>query len=192
MQGVATAIFSAFAGVSALHPKGFRGTKAWADGTSALREILVSKGWHTEDPQGQPRIVSNDLTLAITVSSGNPDTGNADAMPQTRNHKGDQTAKSVDYNSKQMLLFPELKPETPIVSIMNGQELWVLLYYVDVKNRQVRFELSKPTNMSETQKIDSWAMRLIMPSLSFGTDDFENPDDSDGEEIDIEITPKYL
>lgn len=193
MQGVASAIYSAFSGVSTLHPKGFRGTKAWADGTHALRSVLIPIGWHPEDPQGQPRIVSKDQKLAITVSSGNYDTGNPDpdVMPKTRNDKGDQTAKSVDYNSRQMLLFPTDEASIPVIADANGQALWIFLYFIDLKQRQIRFELSKPTNMSETNKIDSWVLRLIMPPLSFDTD-FLPPPEDDGEDIEIEITPKYL
>ena len=95
LQSVGGAALRAFVAVSALHPKGYNGTSAWAEATSQVRALLIPHGWVPRDPQNQPRIVSGDGQLAITVSSGTPDTGVPDGNPQTRNDKGAQTASSV-------------------------------------------------------------------------------------------------
>jgi len=192
LQVIAAAIFRGFVQVSSLHPKGFRGTNAWAEGTSSLRALMIPKGWHVEDPQGQPRVVSKNGKIAITVSSGNADTGVANRVPQTRNDKGTQTAGSVHFNAQQMLLFP--LPESDISSLIvpaNGQSLWILLYYIDLDARHVRFELSQPTAMSEADKVNSWSTRFILPPLPF-TPDFDDRSEDEGPDIDIQVTPKQL
>lgn len=193
LNGVAKTMLTSFSQTSALHPKGYNGTRAWADGSAALREALVPHGWHPEDPQNQPRVVSADQRIAITVSSGSPYTGVVDRTPQTRNDKGAQTSVSVGFNARQGELFPITSQVVPLIQNFDGQALWVLLYYVDLDNRELRYELSRPTAMSEHDKINGWSTRYIFPSLRFDASfEIDGQDDSFGDapDIDIPVTPK--
>lgn len=192
MEAIAVAIYRAFVQVSALHPKGFNGTSGWAEGCANLRAVMIPKGWLPMDPQNQPRVVSKNLKVAITVSSGTAHTGVADQIPQTRNDKGAQTANSVNFNARQGLLFPG-----PVASrdatwhVSGGQSLWMFLYYIDFENRELRYELSQPTSMSDTDKVNDWSMRYIFPSLRFSAEADEQ-ESFDTPDIDIEVTPKAL
>lgn len=193
LDGVAKTMLTSFSQTSSLHPKGYNGTRAWADGSAALREALIPLGWHPEDPQNQPRVVSADQRFAITVSSGSPYTGVADRTPQTRNDKGAQTSASVGFNARQGELFTVTSQVVPLIQTEGGQALWVFLYYVDLDNRELRYELSRPTAMSEHDKINGWSTRYVFPPLrfdaSFDVDGYDNSFD-DTPDIDITVTPK--
>ncbi len=193
LTAIAQAIYRGFAEVSSLHPKGFNGTNAWAQGTSTLRAMLIPKGWRPEDPQGQPRITSKGRKTSITVSSGNADTGVPERSPQTRNDKGSQTSGSVQFNARQGHLFPVSSSESaPARSASSqGDALWVLLYYIDLDAGQMRAELSQPTGMSEADKINGWSVRYILPSIALGPALDEQPRD-DNPDIDFDVMPKTL
>jgi hypothetical protein len=194
VTAIAQAIYRGFAEVSSLHPKGFNGTNAWAQGTSTLRAMLIPKGWRPDDPQGQPRITSKARKTSITVSSGNADTGVPERSPQTRNDKGSQTASSVQFNARQGQLFPVVTTsETDVARIpaSEGNALWVLLYYIDLDAGQTRVELSRPTAMSDADKINSWSVRYILPPMLLGPVMEELPRD-EGPDIDFDVAPKIL
>lgn len=191
LQAVARQCLSAFLSVGPLNPKGFSGTSAWAAGIEVLRAILISRGWMPEDPNGQPRIVSPDKKHAITVISGDADTGNPHGFPQTRNGKGSQTRRSVQYNSRQLVLWGQAdqKPATFDLAGASEQLLWILLFYVDVDAQEVRFELSRPVNIADNDKVDEWRPRFIMPALSFrAPNGGDTPDD--GVDFDVPVTPR--
>lgn len=193
LNAVAQAIYRGFAEVSSLHPKGFNGTNGWAQGTSTLRATLIPKGWRPDDPQGQPRITSKGRKTSITVSSGNADTGVPQRNPQTRNDKGSQTASSVQFNARQGLLFPvsSLESEPARMPAIQGDALWVFLYYIDLDAGQMRVELSRPTGMSEADKINGWSVRYILPAIPLGPVMDERPHD-DSPDIDFDVTPKTV
>ncbi|MCF5747956.1 hypothetical protein [Pseudomonas tremae] len=183
--------FRSFVSAGPLHPKGSGGTLAWIHGIRALRAKLLAKGWTSDDPRNQPRVVSPDGKHAITVICGDANTGNPNQKPLTRNKRGSQTTSSVYYNAGQQDLFPvsleELQRFTP--GRNQEQTLWILLFHVDVPNRVVHYELSRPINMAENEKVDDWAPRFIMPPLKLG-----EPDESQGPasspDIDIPVTPR--
>jgi hypothetical protein len=193
LQSVGAAALRAFVGVSALHPKGFNGTSAWAEATSQIRALLIPHGWVPRDPQNQPRIVSGDDQLAITVSSGTPDSGVPHGNPQTRNDKGAQTAGSVNFNARQLALFPVTEAEgyvrTPRTAA--GNQLWILLYFIDFDAHEVRLELSQPTAMSDADKVSGWSTRFILPPLKFGPE-WDDRVRDEGLDVDFDIMPKQL
>ncbi|WHL17603.1 hypothetical protein [Stenotrophomonas acidaminiphila] len=193
LDGVAKTVLTSFIQTTKLHPKGFGGTRAWGDGSAAIRAALIPLGWHPEDPQNQPRIVSADQRLAITVSSGSAYTGVADRTPQTRNDKGAQTSVSVGFNARQGELFPVTGQVVPLSQAESGQALWILLYYIDLDNRELRYELSRPTAMSEHDKVNGWSTRYIFSPLRFDADvdvDHLHRSYEDLPDIDIQVTPK--
>ena len=193
LRDVAGGIYRGFVQVTALHPKGFNGTNGWAEGTRQLRAILIPKGWRSDDPQGQPRVVSKDKKTSITVSSGNSDTGVPNRDPQTRNDKGGQTASSVQFNARQGVLFPLIAARSGLVRALDsGREaLWILLYFIDLDAGEMRVELSRPTAMSEADRINRWSPRLILPPISLTPIVEEFPHD-ESPDIDFDVTLKDL
>ena len=190
LHGVGRSIYRAFVQVTSLHPKGFNGTSGWADGISQVRAAMIPKGWHAEDPQGQPRVVAKDRKTAVTLSSGNSDTGVPHKVPQTRNDKGSQTANSVHFNARQGVLFPFTPDNGPVaIPPAKGQALWILLYYIDFDAGEMRIELSLPTGMSEADKVNGWSVRYVLPPILLGPE-LDDQRDDDSPDIDFAVTPK--
>lgn len=183
--------FRSFVSAGPLHPKGSGGTLAWIHGIRALRAVLIPKGWTSDDPRNQPRVVSPDGKHAITVICGDENTGNPNRIPLTRNKRGSQTTNSVYYNARQQDLFPVSREELQRFNPGETQQqtLWILLFHVDVPNRAVHFELSRPINMGENEKVDDWAPRFIMPPLQLDEPNvIQGP--TPGPDIDIPVTPR--
>ncbi|WP_435004708.1 hypothetical protein [Xanthomonas arboricola] len=191
IRDVALQIYRGFTGVSGLHPKGFNGTNAWAEGTAHLRSLLVPKGWVLDDPSNQPRVVSPSGKLCLTVSSGTPDTGVPHRTPQTRNDKGSQTASSVQYNARQGNLFPVESSNVVSLSATDGQALWFLLYYIDLDAREVRVELSRPTAMSEADRVSGWSVRYIIPPVP-ALPELIDSNPAESPDIDFDVARKQL
>jgi hypothetical protein len=179
----------AYLSESPLHPKGAGGSMAWMEGTKLIRSVMIPKGWRIENPGNQPRVVSPDGKHAITVICGDEHTGNHTRTPMTRNKKGRQTSQGVSYNVRQTELFPVSREELQRYSPHSDQTLWILLFYVDKAAGEVRYELSRPINMSENEKVDDWKPRFIMPSLKLG--DNINPEGPEpSSDIDIPVIPR--
>lgn len=174
-----------------LQPKGSDGTLAWIYGTEAFRQQMLPKRWKPADPSNQPRVVSPDGKHAVTVACGDLNTGNPYAKPQTRNKRGNRTTKSVSYNARQADLFPVERRSRQIFveDPLGEQTLWILLFYVDVENRTVHYELSRPINIGENGKVDDWSPRFIMPPLILDTLQ-DNHGSDEGPDIDIPVTPR--
>lgn len=193
VRDIGTQIHRGFIAVSALHPKGHNGTRAWAEGTAQLRATLIPKGWSPEDPHGQPRIVAPNGRVGITVSSGDAYTGVANQTPQTRNNKGAQTVSSVQFNARQPDLFPLVRRletvATPTADARRGQTLWILLYYLDLDAGQLRIELSRPTAMSDGDRVNGWSVRYILPPMPL-LPDVADPHADQGPDIDFDVVPK--
>ena len=192
---VAEHILNGFNGVSELHPKGFGGTSAWANGTYALTETLTPLGWVREDPRNQPRLVFEKKGLAVTLSSGCPLTGvnHPHLQPRTRNEKGSQTARSVNFNARQSDMFQVTNEVKLELKSSRENNLWILLYYIDIDNGELRYELSLPLSMDERGKVNKWVMRYIFPAIQLkvefdvGEDDGSEYFDND---VSVEVTPR--
>jgi len=173
-------------------PKSAPGTNAWQRGIEVLREETILLGWTPDEPNNQPRTVSPDGKIAITVSSGDTNTGNPNKEPQTRNDKGAQTSRCAHYNSQQGELFPSQHNVISLskaVTEEQGPELWILLFFIDLDKKEVRYELSRPTSMSEKSKVNGWSHRLIMPPVAFDDSSARQSPDSPAE-VDVPVTPK--
>ncbi len=190
LQATALQCFRMAASAGPLQPKGAKGTLAWIYGTEHIRSQLIPKGWRPEDVNNQPRVVSPDGRHAITVICGDPNTGNPHREPLTRNKRGTQTSRSVHYNAAQTDMFPVEQRQRQAFTPDDMQEktLWILLFHVDIENRVVFFELSRPINMGDNGKVDGWMPRFIMSPLyldRLGDDPFES-----GPDLDVPVIPR--
>ena len=168
------------------------GTYAYFAAIKAVRDILVPQGWeiHREHNLEMTRYCQTGTILII--SSGNELTGiHGKKNPKTRNHKGTQTQKAVDRNHEQLYLWPELQ-ERPITSKINKDlgSSWILLYYVDSKNSEMRSELSLPISIDPKElRVDNWQTRIILPPVKFDHEPI-NPDQEREYAPDMDITIK--
>src|SRR5262245_46918568 len=70
------------------HPPTYPGTAFWAETTRSLREELFASGWIRKNPSNLPLVVNAEGTVALSVSSGDENTGIAGETPGTRSGKG--------------------------------------------------------------------------------------------------------
>jgi hypothetical protein len=179
-------------------PPTFPGTAAWAATTRALREELIRSQWGTRlNEMNVPLVVNEAKTMAIAVASGDDETGQAGGSPGTRSPKGRATAEAVreNYRQDRQALFGFMIPPEAIESTrVAGRVTWLFLIHRDMKTRELRYELSRPTSIAEDGYVDGWAERLIFEASPFGGDGVrikgENGSDGDNgqsPEIIVEI-----
>jgi len=169
------------------HPPVFGGLSAWGETVCALREELVSLGWERLNEANLPLVVNPDRKIAITVATGDEQTGRKDGLqPCTMSAKGPRTIAAIAANNQQILLFPEMLPQTVIAS--NGRITWLLLIHRDTQARELRCELSRPMSMAPEGHVDGWAERIILRSTPFDELPAVGVDDApQTPEIDIDI-----
>lgn len=157
--------FAAWASSTANHPKAFGGFHAWAETICGLRERLIPKGWERRDESNWPIVVNRGGTIALSVATGNEDTGRLDRDPLTASTKGPRTLNAIVANQQQML-FPEMVP--PVEALNDPRRAtWLLLVCRDVEAREMRCELSRPIGMDDDGRVDGWAERIILTSRPF-------------------------
>ena len=181
---------AAWASCTENHPPVFGGLSAWAETVCALREELVPRGWERSNDANLPLVVNGNGTVAISVATGDEETGMKEGAPCTSSAKGPKTALAILENLGQGVLFPsQMLPPAEIVNA-SGRATWILLMYRDKKERQVRCELSRPISMAEEGHVDGWAERIILKPTSFN-DDILTWSGAEGgpqsPEIDVEI-----
>jgi hypothetical protein len=141
------------------------GFTTWSRTVRVLREKLIPKHWTRSDEGNYSLVVNPTGDLAIAVATGDESTGISIANPMTKSPKGSRTQSAIEVNQYQSSLFegfPEFEiPETP----HNDRVTWILLQHYDQGKKEVRFELSRPSNYSG--KVDGWSERLIMSALPF-------------------------
>ena len=146
---------------SVLDPKPSPGYAAWSRAVRALREDLLEiGGWHPEDSDGVPKVVNDRETIAIAVTSGDQNTGDATSNedPATKNPKGEATADAVKNNLPTLL--DELDTVAPIT--------WFLLY--NSRADGLFAELSCPREMAANGYVSTWTERIVLGKIDLGED----------------------
>lgn len=145
------------------------GSYRYLAGIKNIRDLLVPKGWEPETINNLELTINRDRKIAIMIASGDKLTGvlgNGD--PRTRNDKGNQTAKRVDFNSRQISFSGD---DWELPNRIEDERLitWILLHYVDKISNEMRMEVSLPIYMDELNHVSQWRERLILPSIPFGS-----------------------
>ncbi|MEC8878665.1 hypothetical protein [Alloalcanivorax venustensis] len=174
------------------HAANAGGTYAYHETVATLRGFLKPEGWKTSNAGNLAASIHPSGLHALVVTGGSKETGLAGFNPTSRNPKGEQTARFIDRNQHQLELLP--LPEEEKKEHDLPEHTWVLMYYSDKDKKEVRFELSLPTNIDERSRMSEWRVRLILGSFSSSWDQMENEDvDSDiefSEEIEFSIPSK--
>jgi hypothetical protein len=165
------------AGYTPNHPAICRGISQWGEIVAAIREQLLPRGWTRMDEDNLPLTVNPPRNIAISVSTGDENTGIVDATPSTRSTKGPRTANAVIVNALQLSLFGNVPLRPEELKRSNGVMTWILLFHRDVTAQETRFELSRPVKMDSDGHVDVWVERIIFPALPFGTDGVLAPAD---------------
>ncbi len=148
------------------HPSLQRGIMAWGEPICSLRESLIPEGWKRYDEGNQPFVVNADDTVAITVATGDENTGYKDQSPTTKSSKGPQTQIVVTNNALATSLFGDIRSDRQ--KKIGTRQTWILLFYRDEDKSETRCELSLPSNITEQGWIDEWSERIILGTIPFG------------------------
>lgn len=160
-------------------PPNAKGVTLYNKLTRALRDTYVPKGWEADDGSNHCKLVNKRTSVAIVVASGDAFTGTGGAVePSTRSRKGKRTRDALG----QLALDTGEPPRVPPKVV--GQQMWVLLVYVD--KHEIRWELSLPVAVSKSGHIEHWVEEIVVEPIALAdivAVQGERPTD----EIDIDV-----
>lgn len=178
---------------TAFHTPAAPGTRQWEECHVGLRELLTPLDWKPTDAGGFSRVISPDGRRAITVATGDRNTGlikdndlYGPVQPRTKYSKGRQTRIAVRANQQLSMLDardqPTAEGDEPV-----WQETWYLL--VATTDEEVRYELSLPSEQDEKGFIVSWSERIVFPAIDIATFNtrLDDDDSDDGDDIDVPV-----
>lgn len=158
------------------------GGKQWFDTLDELRNLLLEKQWNLHDQRNCPFAIAPDRSISIVVMTGNAKTGNQGLEdPCTAADKG-VVAEGYVIANRQQTLFNQAQKQ-------QGTQVWALLYHYDKNLKEVRYELSLPTDFSK-KKITGWGERLILGSIPNSPTDFTIREDVPNAPATVEVEPK--
>ncbi len=145
---------------------------------------MLPRGWKRVDEGNLPLTVNKAGTVAITVSTGDEDTGRVDGNPCTKSSKGPRTADAVADNNLRYTLFGDIRK---VSSKVAGRLTYILLFHRDVEAREIRSELSSPVKINEDGRVDGWWDRIVLGSVPFGGDRVSTADVPQTPIFDVEV-----
>ncbi|MDE2792104.1 MAG: hypothetical protein OXI81_17005 [Paracoccaceae bacterium] len=144
------------------HPPFGIGIAAWMESVAALREGLLPIGWTRSDEKNYALVMHPDRSMAIYVVTGDAGTGRPSANVSNKVPKGNSTAYAISVNQAQLEL--ELPvPDMPHLRGDDGPLTWFLLLHRTAK--EVRCELSLPSQISPDGRITNWQERIMLPPI---------------------------
>lgn len=176
---------AAWASCTKNHPPLQRGIMAWGEPICSLRESLIPEGWKRYDEANQPFVINSDGSVAITVATGDENTGDKERNPSTKSSKGPQTEIVVTNNALAKSLFGDIRSERQ--KKVGARQTWLLLFCRDEEKSESRCELSLPSNITDDGYIDEWSERIILGARPFGGASIKISNDSPQPDIDIAI-----
>jgi hypothetical protein len=165
------------------HPVIYHGLNMWGEIVAALRDQLRPLDWIRQEIGNFALTVHEERKLAIAVASGDEGTGKPSAHPCNRSKKGRNTVDAIEAN-RQLELFERLPPENQVDG--DDKQTWVLMHHTDTTQREIRLELSRPSEIGNDGKISEWAERIILGSIPFDDELVEIYPPS-GPDIEIDI-----
>jgi len=168
------------------HPAVLPGILGWGETVCALRDCLIPQGWRRLDEGNLPLTVNEAETVAVTVATGDEDTGRPEGNPCTKSKKGPRVAIAIAINQLQLFPFPvHLRPDD-----VSGRATWLLLIHRDQAARELRAELSRPVNIGQDGRVDSWSERILLGATPFDEKFNASPASPDTPSPDIVVEIK--
>ena len=132
-----------------------------------LRDLLVPRGWISKTVNNYCRTVHPSQSFAINVTSGNDHTGNPHKFPSFRSQKGWVTHQVIEVNQ---FTFLGLTPGFPDWPARKPDFTWVLLYFADDSESDIKAELSLPIKLDKEGLSVSWQTRIILDPIDLETE----------------------
>lgn len=174
--------------------KSAAGYNAWNSILKTLRqEVKLAKWGKNFDSNGLEGVVSYLKKIVIIVNSGDDSTGIIDEIPKPKNKKGSGYNGLMQNNLELIESKLDLFENNSIVTdSVDSHQTWIFLYYIDKKNKQVRYELSLPTNITN-KTISGWKKRIRFPPLDISDSPivtYHRNKDVENNEVNFEVTRK--
>lgn len=157
------------------HPGLYPGLAAWAETVKTFRDLAMPEGWTRSDEGNLPFTVAPSGAVALTVATGDENTGCESKSPCTKSTKGPRTKKAIKENKDQLRLFGDVRLLPEDLRQVNGRMTWILLIHRDRFLNEVRCELARPVKMNPDGRVDGWAERIILGSIPLGGDVVQVP-----------------
>lgn len=174
-------------------PRIFHGTTAWARTLRGLRQELHNENWKKDHTGNFETVVSPDETLAISVATGDRETGkyNPPHEPRLKHPKGIMYKAAIDTNA---WLFKDLaadaKAKTDKLEAAQKRITWILL--IRREGDTVFSELSLARQFSDGGQVEHWEHRIILEPLDVepldAVIDDSGDDDAAAETIDVPVS----
>lgn len=182
--------FRAFSREGEDSPRTAAGYNAWSYILKQLRFDLRTSKWgknHYTNGIDEIRSLSRDMSIA--VNTGDENTGMALKTPRPKNQAGTALQTRIETNN---LLFERNDITTP--KPIDPYQTWILLFYIDEKAKEIRYELSLP-NIYEKNTIVGWSKRIICEPFDISSEPkvklkLDTKQSTETEEIDFEILRK--
>ncbi len=178
--------------VSPLAPPGAAGRHAYDAYVTALRALLVPRGWVPVQGDNVARTVHRERQIAILVSGGNEFTGRLDGANYltTAWPKGScafagailPSQGGFDTLDDSGFDWGDDQQEDPEWAV------WYLLHHRT--ETEVRLELSSPTRQDERDFPRGWLDRIILPPFTLGQVHLDEEHDGTGGEPDVPVIPR--
>lgn len=143
------------------HPKTAAGWYAWAETTTALRDLLIPTGGQATFVDGFERCICPTGSDEIAVMAGDRFTADPLQSPQPKYMKPRVIAQGAIERSQIQLFKTEDIPAPP-----GRRRLWFLLVRRDGDNALA--ELSRPGGITDSGRINVWARRIILAPVPVG------------------------
>jgi hypothetical protein len=181
-------------------PPSFHGVTAWARTLRGCRELLSPLGWTKDDAGNYSTVVNPDKSLAISVATGDKETGIYDlarpyACPKLKHPKGNMTRAAVGRNATVLFLFPDLEADAKAKAdeqdAAEKRITWILLKRRD--GDTIFAELSLPSKFSDGGQISWWERRIILEPFDVEPQaDLRDDSDDDSGDAVIDVPVRRL
>lgn len=163
---------------------------------AATRSVLIGKGngWSSEVVKRMELVVNSTIGVNLIITSGDRHTGLPDGLPKTKNAKGHATRSIVHNNpcTADMFQPDSLSLANAEITPIDSTRTYIVLYYYDAADKEVRCEVSYPVGMVNQDgfaRVSTWSERIILRPLPFeGADIF--PDEDFDDDISILVESK--
>jgi len=146
--------------------KSAAGYNAWNYAVKELRLKALEHGWGTPfESNGIEGIKSSLRKITIIVNSGNKNTGIKDKEPKPKNQKGSGYNILMSDNLDLFTSCDDLFDANAITEeSAYPNQTWLLLFHIDEKKEEIRFELLLPTKI-ENRIISGYKKRIILSPI---------------------------
>jgi hypothetical protein len=143
---------------TALAPPVIAGMARWGKTNELLRIRLLPRGWTHDDPRNMPRTISPARDVALVAATGDGATGRPDVAARNLYARGGETVRAIGRGDQLAFDYPGLEPPGA-----DDTDIWLLLYHPAAD--EIRAELSRPDSISPAGYVDSWAERILLPTI---------------------------